>query len=263
MRICVLGSGSSGNCTYVETRRTRILIDAGFGPRSLKRRLAEASLPTDRFDALLITHGHVDHYAGARAFAERFDAPVLCNRATREEVPELRELDCWEEIRDGSAVTIGDLTIESFPVLHDAADPVGFRLSGEGIAGAIATDLGEMTDRVERCLTACDWIVLESNHDEELVRIGSYPWSVKQRLLSRKGHLSNRAFADFLTRSFDGAASHVFLAHLSRNNNDPQVAIETARQGLQSRPRRSFDDIWNPCTLHLTRQAGPSPVISF
>ncbi|HSR69941.1 MAG TPA: MBL fold metallo-hydrolase [Acidobacteriota bacterium] len=260
MRVCVLGSGSSGNCTYVETRRTRLLIDNGFGPRSLRRRLQEAGLPIDHFDALLITHGHIDHWKGAEAFVRVYQAPVYANVGTRNEVAELQQIDRWEEFRTGEPFVVGDVEVDPFPVLHDAADPVGFRLRAAGLAGAVATDLGSLTEAVEERLSACDWLILESNHDEELLRLGPYPWSLKQRLTSRLGHLSNRAFAGFLSR-FDGQARHVFLAHLSRNNNDPDIALDTARQGLNRRSTGTFHDLWNPIQLHLTHQSRPTPVV--
>ncbi|HSR49563.1 MAG TPA: MBL fold metallo-hydrolase [Acidobacteriota bacterium] len=260
MRVCVLGSGSSGNCTFVETRRTRVLIDNGFGPRSLKRRLQEAGLPLDRFDALLITHGHIDHWKGAESFVHTYQAPVYTNLGTRNEVEALNQIDRWEEFRTGESFVVGDLEVDPFPVLHDAADPVGFRLRCGGVAGAVATDLGSLTDAVEERLSGCDWMVLESNHDEELLRLGPYPWSLKQRLTSRLGHLSNRAFASFLTR-FDGQARHVFLAHLSCKNNDPEIALDTARAGLDRRPSGTFHDLWNPIQLHLTKQTRPTAVV--
>lgn len=261
MKICVLGSGSSGNCTYIETRRTRVLVDAGFGPRSMARRLREAGLDDGPFDALLVTHGHRDHCGSAAALAERWGVPVYCNAGTRQEVPDLESLDRVEVFRSNRRFSIGDLTVEPFAVLHDSAEPVGFRISGEGMTGAVATDLGEITPSVVRKLLRCDWIVLESNHDEELLRLGDYPWILKQRLTSSRGHLSNRAFAHFLSDFFDGHAAHVFLAHLSQNNNDPDIAMRTARSGLEARPRRSFHDLWNACRLHLTYQAKPSIVI--
>ena len=262
MRVCVLGSGSSGNCTYIETSRTRLLVDAGFGPRSLARRLNQAGLPTDRFDALLITHGHIDHYGGAASFVKRFRAPVFSNSGTRHEVAALEELDRWEAFQNGVPFTIGDLTVEAFSVSHDCADPVGFRIAQNGYCGAVVTDLGEMTPSVEQKLRGCDWMVVESNHDEEMLRLGAYPFRLKQRLTSRLGHLSNRAFARFLRDGFDGRARHIFLAHLSRNNNHPDIALETARQGLVSRSRQSFHDLWDPVRLHLTDQVKPSIVVS-
>jgi phosphoribosyl 1,2-cyclic phosphodiesterase len=137
---------------------------------------------------------------------------------------------------------------------------VGFRFEANGIQGALATDLGEISPDVSARLRCCDWLILESNHDENLLRLGPYPWPLKQRLLSRVGHLSNHSLARFLTGDFDGNAGHLFLAHLSRQNNDPQLAFDTARRALDNRPQTNGDaqDHW---TLHLTEQTKPSIVL--
>ena len=261
MKVCVLGSGSNGNCVLIETDRSRILIDNGFGPKGLQRRLRSAGLPESGFQALLISHGHLDHCKGAGWFAEREAAPVFCNAGTRAEVSELRSLERCEIFRTSVAFKFRDFTIEPFPVPHDAADPVGFRITAGGVTGAVATDLGRIDDRVARQLGGCDWLVVESNHDEQMLEVSSYPWHLKQRLSSSRGHLSNRALASFLAHRYDGAARHVFLAHLSRRNNQPDIALDFARRALGLRSARSLHDIWDPCQVHLTYQDKPTSAV--
>lgn len=259
MRIAVLGSGSGGNCTLLESSTTRLLVDAGFGPRSLKRRLGEAGLCLERIDAILLTHGHSDHVSGVPSLLKEFDGtPVYMNAGTRGEVPGLRSIQTWERFESGSPFAVGDFSIEAFDVPHDAAQPVGFSISINGTAGVVATDLGELTPSVEQHLDGCRWMVLESNHDEELLKIGPYPFELKRRVLSRKGHLSNRALAEFLRYRFDGSASHLFLAHLSRKNNKPNLAFSTAWKAVQDRqPLFGTLDI----QVHLTHQNKPSIVL--
>ncbi len=258
MIVSVLGSGSSGNCTLVATRETCLLIDLGFGPRSLARRLEEAGLESRQIDAVFLTHGHSDHCQGVASRSAPESVPVYMNKGTRSEGAGLREVPEWRELRCRVPVQVGDISVEAFPVSHDASEPVGFRISGDGKTGAVATDLGEMTPRVKSRLAGCDWMVLESNHDENLLKIGPYPWRLKQRVLGRLGHLSNRTAAEFIRDDFDGSAAHIFLAHLSRQNNNPEIALKSACRALRDRPRRG---LFESCRVHLTFQTHPSNVI--
>ena len=258
MIVSVLGSGSSGNCTLVATRETCLLIDLGFGPRSLSRRLEETGLESRAIDAVFLTHGHSDHCQGVTSRSAPESVPVYMNQGTRCEGAGLEKVREWEELKCRRLVQIGDIGVEAFPVSHDAAEPVGFRISCDGKIGAVVTDLGEVTPRVKAKLEGCDWLVLESNHDENLLKIGPYPWRVKQRVLSRLGHLSNRTAAKFIRDDFDGSAAHIFLAHMSRQNNNPAIALRSASRALQDRPRRS---LFESCQVHLTFQTRPSNVI--
>jgi len=180
------------------------------------------------------------------------------NPGTREEFPPLGRIRKWEEFQSGRPFVVGDFTVEAFDVPHDAAQPVGFSISANGTRGVLATDLGELNPCIEEYLEDCQWMVLESNHDEELLKIGPYPWELKRRVLGRSGHLSNRALAEFLRSRFDGSAGHLFLAHLSRQNNDPNLALSAARQAITERQPlfRTIDT-----KLHLTHQSKPSIVL--
>lgn len=257
MRISVLGSGSSGNCTYIETEKTSLVVDAGFGRRSFARRLCDAGLRPSRIDAVLVTHGHSDHVKGIPQLFHDYNPVVFLTEGTREEAYCLAEMERFETFRAGEQLTIGDLCIETFPVPHDALEPVGFVLRQNGLRGLIATDLGHLPPHVVERTRGCDWIILESNHDIDLLKIGPYPWELKRRVLGPWGHLSNAELADFLEDDFDCRAVHLWLAHLSRKNNLPELALETARRALArrrhaagSRPR-----------IHLTDQTCPSIVV--
>ena len=259
MKVSVLGSGSGGNCTCIATENTCVLVDLGFGWRSLSQRLQEAGLDGRMIDAVLLTHGHSDHTKGISSFRSKSAAAIFVNEGTEGEVPALENMDGRENFDSDSPFVIGDLEIEAFPVSHDAAEPVGFRFTAEGVDGALATDLGELSDPVIAKLRGCDWLVVESNHDEQMLKIGPYPWDVKQRVMSRLGHLSNQELSGFLAGHFDGQASHILLAHLSRQNNLPEVALEHASEGLS----RRFPQGVKRHQLHLTYQNKPSVVLSF
>lgn len=232
-------------------------MDLGFGMRSLRRRLKEAGLSNQRIDAVLVTHGHSDHTSGVGALARRCRIPVFMNEGTRSETESLREIDRWERFDPGRSFSIGDLDVEPFSTSHDSAQPVGFRFRAEGVQGVLATDLGEIDPGARACFEGSDWLILESNHDEHLLKIGPYPWPLKQRVLGRRGHLSNSAVARFLEQDFDGRARAIFLAHLSRQNNDPEIALDSARRALLRRRNSLFES----CRLHLTHQSKPSIVL--
>ena len=259
LRVSVLGSGSSGNATYVAVPGTAVLVDLGFGVRSVERRLQQAGLDDQPISAVLLTHGHSDHTKGVASFVNKHGLPVYMNQATRDETPELQHIDKWKCFDTGSTFSVGNFNVRAFQVPHDSADPVGFRFSADGLKGAVATDLGQLTPGVVKNLSNCDWLVLESNHDVEMLKVGPYPLHLKQRILGHRGHLSNQELSVFLRSQFDGRAAHLFLAHLSRKNNHPQVAWESAFNALRER----FVQSSPACKPHLTYQAKPSLVIDF
>jgi len=235
-----LASGSKGNCTLVASSRTRLLIDAGLSCRELLRRLVLCGEDPSAIDAILITHEHADHIAGLRVLARRLKVPVYITGATYQEYQRCvrdaagRRLtfDHREGFSSGKGFQVGDISVLPFTIPHDAADPVGFTFCAEGVKVGICTDLGYIPGSVRHHLRGCHVLMIESNHDLELLRGGPYPWSVKQRVMSRVGHLSNEALADFLTGGYDGGAEFLILAHLSEQNNHPEIARMAAERAL-------------------------------
>jgi phosphoribosyl 1,2-cyclic phosphodiesterase len=190
--------------------------------------------------AILITHEHSDHVYGLLVLAKKLKIPVFMTAAThqgwsrslRNEQGECAKLERLELFRSGTSFAIGDIAVTPFTIPHDAADPVGFSFKTEGVKLVIATDLGYMPASVCDQLSCSDVIVIESNHDLEMLRVGPYPWSVKQRVMSRVGHLSNDALAEFFANNYDGTASYIVLAHLSEHNNHPEIARRAAERAL-------------------------------
>ena len=238
--LSVLASGSRGNCAIVSSSSTRILVDAGISCRETFRRMKAAGDDPRRLSAILITHEHSDHVYGLRVLAKKLNVPIFMTGATheawarevREETGEKPQPAKLETFCSGRSFQIGDIAITPFTIPHDAADPVGFTFRAEGIKVGIATDLGYLPPNVCDHLRGCDLLVIESNHDVEMLRGGPYPWSVKQRVMSRVGHLSNEALADFFSGDYDGIATYVVLAHLSEQNNHPEIARRAAEKAL-------------------------------
>ena len=239
----MLASGSRGNCAVVASSTTRILVDAGLSCRETFKRVRALGERPDQFSAILITHEHSDHVVGLQRLASKLNVPVFLtepthhtwNRNMRDEEGKTPELRKVEHFAAGRSFQVGDIAVTPFTIPHDAADPVGFTFRTEGVKIGFATDLGYMPVSVRDHLRGCDVLVMESNHDVEMLRSGPYPWSVKQRVMSRVGHLSNDALADFFANDYDGFASYVVLAHLSEQNNHPEIARAAAEQALQGR----------------------------
>jgi len=236
----VLASGSKGNCTLVSAGGTRLLVDAGLSCRELLRRLALCGENATGIDAILITHEHSDHVGGVNVLAKRLKVPVYMTAATyemyhryaRDSAGNRITLQRLETFEAGRMFEIGDVTVTPFTIPHDAVDPVGFTFRSEGIKVGVCTDLGYMPASVKHHIHGCQILMIESNHDLEMLRGGPYPWAVKQRVMSRVGHLSNDALADFLTTDYDGGAEYLILAHLSEQNNHPEIARMTAERAL-------------------------------
>ncbi len=232
MRVCLLASGSKGNAIFVEAGDTRLLVDAGLSAREITTRLASIGVEGSDLHAILVSHEHTDHTRGAGTLARRFGIPLVISYPTcRESSRQLGKTACVE-FESGYAFTLRDLQIDPFPITHDACDPVGFMIEcREGKLG-IATDLGCVTSLVRDKLKECRLLVLESNHDEQMLIDGPYPWHLKQRIKSRHGHLSNIDASALLDDLLHPHLSGVFLAHLSEVNNDPAVALQVAEELL-------------------------------
>lgn len=214
-----------------------MLVDAGLSRREIKRRLAAIGEDIDTLDAVLVTHEHSDHTCGLAAVCRQKQRPIPAY-VTHGTSPCIEwgenppPVECFQA---GSRFTVGDFDVASFTIPHDASDPVGFTLTAQGIKIAIATDLGYIPDSLRIHLQGADVVVLESNHDIEMLRVGPYPWSVKQRVMGRRGHLSNEVTAQFVRDSLDGCVSTLILGHISEHNNHPELVRTIGMKALDGR----------------------------
>jgi phosphoribosyl 1,2-cyclic phosphodiesterase len=237
VKICILASSSSGNSVFLAAGRTRILVDAGLSRREVAKRLAAIGEDLASLDAILITHEHSDHVSGLIPLSKGVDRPIPVYM-THGTAPYIDWGECTpavEKFQAGCGFSIGDFDIASFTIPHDATDPVGYTITAQGIKIAIATDLGYVTDSLRIHLRNTDFVLLESNHDLEMLRVGPYPWSVKQRVMSRRGHLSNEVAADFIQKDLDTRVSTVVLGHISEHNNHPELVRNLAMKALHGR----------------------------
>jgi phosphoribosyl 1,2-cyclic phosphodiesterase len=241
--VSVLASGSRGNSAIVSSSSTRILVDAGISCRETFKRMKAAGEDPHSLSAIVITHEHSDHVYGLATLAKRLTIPIFMtgathqawSRAVRDAQGERPQVTKLEVFSAGRSFHIGDIAVMPFTIPHDAADPVGFTFRADGVKVGVATDLGYMPASVRDHLRGCDLLVIESNHDVEMLRVGPYPWSVKQRVMSRVGHLSNDALAEFFASDYDGGATYVVLAHISEQNNHPELARRAAEKALGPR----------------------------
>jgi phosphoribosyl 1,2-cyclic phosphodiesterase len=238
MRVIILGSGSSGNALYLEAGDTCVLVDVGLSAKETARRLTEAGVDPARVNAVVVTHEHADHIKGIRTFSKTAKAPVFVSDETR-------TVANWggggEGIRCGQAISssepfqIGSLVFHPFTIPHDGIDTFAYTVEAKGIKVGIVTDLGYITQLVAQHLLGCHLIVMESNHDRDMLKVGPYPWHLKQRIASNTGHLSNDETSRWLKEDFDGQAEFIVLAHLSKQCNHPELARLSALQALDAR----------------------------
>jgi phosphoribosyl 1,2-cyclic phosphodiesterase len=237
VKICVLASSSAGNATFLATDRTRILIDAGLSRREITKRLAAIGENIHCLSAILVTHEHSDHTSSLSALVKASERtlPVYVTHGTSKFIDWHECTPVLEIFQAGRSFPIGDFDVASFTIPHDAVDPVGFTVTAHGIKVSIVTDLGYITDSLRVHLRGTDLLLLESNHDLEMLRVGPYPWSVKQRVMSRRGHLSNEVAAEFVEHDLDTSVSTLVLGHISEHNNHPELVRNAASKALNGR----------------------------
>ena len=246
----------------LETGCTTLLIDAGYGRKEMTRRFeALGRARPEHVDAILITHEHTDHCNGLAQLARDWDCAAYLTEPTHREIEKVfaetpsKKLERVEYVRPGIRFAIGDIEVTPFAIPHDAADPIGYAFCCNGTKVAVVTDLGYLPELVKHHLRGVDFLILESNHDLDMLKVGPYPWYIKQRVMSRTGHLSNTVVSEFLTDSevFDGQPRHLVLAHVSEQNNTPDLAKICAEEALGRRPGEfSFRG-----ALHVASQRAP------
>jgi phosphoribosyl 1,2-cyclic phosphodiesterase len=230
---CPLASGSKGNCIYLGTSNTKILIDAGISAKAIKEKLASINVDIRDIDAIVITHEHTDHIQGLKILAFRLGIPILANHETAKGIVDFFH-DCpkFKIFSTGESFEFGDLEIHPFSIQHDTRDPVAFTIKTEKLKLGFCTDLGFVTSLVRNNLKDCNYLYLEANHQPEMVHASSRPMLYKQRVLSRSGHLSNEACGDLLAYVAHDNLKHVHLAHLSSECNSPATALGVIKEIL-------------------------------
>jgi len=237
VRFSVLSSGSKANCTFVEAGGKRFLVDCGLSGKQAELRLAEISVDPASLNAILVTHEHADHIHGVATLSRRYGIPVYANAGTMERIAKPRGREIFVTGQDFS---LGGVECTPFSIAHDAVDPVGFSLRAEGLKLVVVTDLGRVTTLVREHVQGANAILLESNHDQEMLQSCSYAWELKQRIASTHGHLCNEAAGQLLEDIMHPELFHIVLGHLSENSNTPGLALECANRYLQRCTERAI-----------------------
>lgn len=248
MQVSVLASGSKGNSIFVEAGGTKLLVDAGISARRIRQSLAEIDVHVGDLDGILITHEHRDHINGLKTLTKQYRLPIYTRMETLQAMFCSKEIpqEYWRPVQED--FHIGAASVRAFNISHDAADPVGYMIHAAGKKCTVATDLGFVTSTVQAAIDHSDLLVLEANHDPDLLQKGSYPWMLKKRILSNRGHLSNNDAAWALVR-MQSQRTQVLLAHLSEENNRPEIARDTICQiALQQ-----GCDLQKNLQIHLTK----------
>lgn len=264
MRLCSIASGSSGNCIYVGSEATHLLIDVGISGKRTESGLNDLGLTGRDVDGILVTHEHADHINGLGVMARKYDIPIYATLGTIEaikRIPSVGRIDeaLFQEVREDEKLIIKDLTIHPMKVSHDAAQPVAYRIAYGKKRIAVCTDLGHFTDYTVDCLQGMDALLLEANHDVNMLQVGPYPYPLKQRILGDKGHLSNENSGRLLSRILHDKLQAIFLGHLSKENNLPELAYESVRMEitLGDNPYNA-----NDFPIQVARRSEPSPVLT-
>lgn len=234
MRLCSIASGSSGNCVYVGSDTTHLLMDVGISGKRTEEGLSKLGLSARELDGIFITHEHADHISGLGVIARKYEIPIYATEGTIDALKQMKSVgaipeELFRQIRPDEKYSIKDLSVCPLRTSHDAADPVAYRVTGEGKKVGIVTDLGCYNDYTVECLKNLDVLYLEANHDVHMLQAGSYPYYLKRRILGEKGHLSNESAGKLLSLLLHDRMQAVVLGHLSRENNLPELAYESVR----------------------------------
>lgn len=263
MRLCSIASGSSGNCIYVGSEATHLLVDTGISGRRIEQGLKGLDLTPRELDGILITHEHADHISGLGVLARKYEIPIYATQGTIDAMLGSGSLGTVEEelfhpVREDEKLIIKDLTINPMHISHDAAQPVGYRIAYGSKKVAICTDLGVYNDYTVECLKGMDALLLEANHDVNMLQVGPYPYYLKQRILGDRGHLSNENSGRLLCRILHDGLKAVLLGHLSKENNLPELAYESVRMEINMADNRyragDFD-------IRVAKRSEVSPVV--
>lgn len=241
MRLCSLYSGSSGNSIYVGSDNTHILIDTGVSAKKITEGLESLDVKAEEIDAILITHEHVDHIAGLGVFLRKYGVPVYATDRTIEAIARYKNLgkvdaSLFHGIRPEESFSINDLYIKAVPIWHDATDPVCYTITDGKKKVSVATDLGDFDDHIVQSLSGADAMLIEANHDIRMLEVGPYPYLLKQRILGKRGHLSNERGGQLVRELLNDHIKGIYLGHLSKENNFPDLALEAVKNELFGNP---------------------------
>lgn len=261
MIFCPLYSGSSGNSIFISSEYGSVLVDAGLPGKSIEKALKDIDKDAAKIDGIFVTHEHIDHVKGVGVMSRRYDIPIYANELTwkgmLKNIGKIKEENI--KIIDKESIDIKDMHISSFHIPHDAADPMGYTVSCGNKKVSVATDLGHFSKEVENAVKNSDVVLLESNHDVEMLKFGPYPYPLKRRILSDIGHLSNEACGEAIVSMMKYNTKRVILGHLSKTNNYPELAYETVVGVLRENGVRLDDDI----SIYMARRDMPSNYIEF
>jgi len=232
MKLCSIASGSSGNCIYVGSDNTNLLVDAGISAKRIENGLSGIDIMPDTIQGILITHEHSDHVSGLGILARRYHIPIYATYETARAIRQIKSLgeiaeELFHYIKPDETFYINDISVEPFATSHDAANPVCYTMQSEGHKVGIATDLGKYDDYIVSKLEDSELLLVEANHDVNMLMVGRYPYYLKQRILGDMGHLSNETSADLIRKLINQKAQYILLAHLSKENNYEELAYET------------------------------------
>lgn len=262
MKFCSLYSGSSGNCLYLEDKNTKILIDAGVSGKRVEENLKKIQVKPEEITALFISHDHIDHIKGVGVLSRRYNIPIYANQGTWDAAQKVLgkiSPDNMVVFHSNKEVTVNGLSIMPFLIHHDAKEPVGFTIKNEKNKIGIITDTGKVTDKITECLQDCDLAVIESNHDVGMLKVGRYPYYLKKRILGTEGHLSNDDASEMILELVNKGLKKVLLAHLSEENNFPELAYETTSSLLVENNVKVQKDVM----LEVASRFTPSTIYSF
>ncbi|MCI5872790.1 MAG: MBL fold metallo-hydrolase [Clostridiales bacterium] len=265
MELCSIASGSSGNCICVGTDTCHLLVDAGISGKRIEAGLNSIDLKTEEMRGILVTHEHIDHIQGLGVLARKYGLPMYATAGTIEAILGTKSVgkideSLFHEVRPEIDFTIGDLTIEPIAISHDAAEPVAYKFKQQDKAMAVMTDLGKYDARIIEKLKNLDVLFLESNHDVHMLQVGGYPYPLKQRILGDRGHLSNELCGKLLGEVLHDNVKTIFLGHLSKENNYPELAYETVRVEitLGENPYKGDD-----FPMYVAKRDEPSEMVRF
>lgn len=263
MRLCSIASGSSGNCIYVGSDATHLLVDVGISGKRTECGLNSLDISATDLDGILITHEHADHIAGIGVMARKYDIPLYATKGTIEALKKCSSIgkipeDLFVEIQPDKKITIKDITVNPMRISHDASEPVAYRFGYGTQKVAVCTDLGVFNDYTIECLKGMDALLIEANHDVNMLQVGPYPYYLKQRILGDRGHLSNENSGRLLNKILHDKLQTIILGHLSKENNLPELAYEAVRMEitLGDNPYKAED-----FDLQVARRSEVSPVV--